>query len=465
MRTLFLIACVASVAAGAAAVTHADDGAAQAWQWESSVRLQAAWSPYFSDGNTQKLLVYLDPRLEIELPGNMSLTAIGRVYTDAIDGLDEDDFSARSFGPATRPAEIGDETELYLRELYIDAPVGPFLFRVGKQQVVWGQADGIRVLDQVNAVDYREFVLEDYADARIPQWIVNVEVPLGPTAIQLLFIPDATRHLVPGTNSLDPPQPFAPTSSSFRPEIPANSARNLSVNLLSAERPDWNSSQWDAGAQLSATWSGWDLTLNYLYQTDDAAVVAYGPARFALVNGRFVLLVEAGPVYKRRQLAGGSFSRAFGELTVRGELVYSFGQSHTTDFDIALTPHDQILQSDELFYVAGLDWYGIAGVLLSAQFFQTHILDCESAMIRPKVETVATLIAQHRSFEDRLLLSAMWFQGIRLGDGLGRTSARWRFSDQVSAWIGIDVFCGNKEGLFGQYKHASRAELGFELVY
>lgn len=464
MHRIFFIACLAAWVLGAGVVV-ADDFGRDPWEWTSSVRLQAAWAPYFSDGNTQKLLVYLDPSFELELPGRMSLTAIARAYTDGFDGLDEGEFSARSFAPATRPAEVGNETELYLRELYLDAPLGPARLRLGKQQVVWGQADGIRVLDQVNAVDYREFVLADYSDARVPQWIANVEVPFGAAAIQLLWIPDGSRHVIPGIDSIDPPQPFAPTNPSFRPDIPGNAARFLDVQLQDAERPDWNSRNWDVGAQISTTFRGWDLTLNYLYQTDDVPVVAYGAAQFAFVNGRLVLQVEAGPVYKRRQLAGGSFSRAIGEFTLRGEVFYSFDQSQTTQFNVALVPHDQILRSDEVFYVAGVDWYGLPGLLLSAQLFQTHILDWQSEMIRPKVETVATFIAQHRSFENRLTLSAMWFSGIRLGDGLGRTSVRWQWSDHVSTWIGADVFCGNKEGPFGQYKHSSRADFGIELEY
>ena len=44
----------------------------------------------------------------------------------------------------------------YLREAYVDTEVGDWDLRLGKQQVVWGTADGIKLLDIVNPTDFRE---------------------------------------------------------------------------------------------------------------------------------------------------------------------------------------------------------------------------------------------------------------------------------------------------------------------
>jgi len=63
----------------------------------------------------------------------------------------------------------------YLRELYLDTTVGDWDLRVGKQQVVWGTADGIKLLDMVNPTDYREINQNTMADARIPVWMINAE--------------------------------------------------------------------------------------------------------------------------------------------------------------------------------------------------------------------------------------------------------------------------------------------------
>ena len=53
------------------------------------------------------------------------------------------------------------------------------------------------MLDVLNPQDFREFVLDDFEDSRIPLWSVNAEVPLGPLVAQLVWIPDRTYHDLP----------------------------------------------------------------------------------------------------------------------------------------------------------------------------------------------------------------------------------------------------------------------------
>jgi hypothetical protein len=63
----------------------------------------------------------------------------------------------------------------FLRELYMDTTAGDWDLRVGKQQVVWGTADGIKLLDMINPTDWSEFNQNTMADARIPVWMINAE--------------------------------------------------------------------------------------------------------------------------------------------------------------------------------------------------------------------------------------------------------------------------------------------------
>ena len=62
-----------------------------------------------------------------------------------------------------------------LREAYVDAEVGDWSVRTGKQQVVWGTADGMKLLDMINPSDYGEMAQNQMEDSRIPVWMVNAE--------------------------------------------------------------------------------------------------------------------------------------------------------------------------------------------------------------------------------------------------------------------------------------------------
>ena len=62
-----------------------------------------------------------------------------------------------------------------LREAYVDSQVGDWSLRSGKQQVVWGTADGMKLLDAINPTDYSEMAQNQMEDSRIPVWMVNAE--------------------------------------------------------------------------------------------------------------------------------------------------------------------------------------------------------------------------------------------------------------------------------------------------
>jgi len=62
-----------------------------------------------------------------------------------------------------------------LREAYVDSVVGDWSLRTGKQQVVWGTADGMKLLDMINPTDYGEMAQNQMEDSRIPVWMINAE--------------------------------------------------------------------------------------------------------------------------------------------------------------------------------------------------------------------------------------------------------------------------------------------------
>jgi hypothetical protein len=74
------------------------------------------------------------------------------------------------------------------RELFFDVgfdgPLKDLSMRIGKQQVVWGEADLFRSLDIVNPLDLRQsgFVGEDFADFRQPLWIATFLYNFGSVA-------------------------------------------------------------------------------------------------------------------------------------------------------------------------------------------------------------------------------------------------------------------------------------------
>jgi hypothetical protein len=61
------------------------------------------------------------------------------------------------------------------REGYIDTEFSGWSVRAGKQQTVWGTADGMKLLDAINPTDYSEMAQNQMEDSRIPIWMFNAE--------------------------------------------------------------------------------------------------------------------------------------------------------------------------------------------------------------------------------------------------------------------------------------------------
>jgi len=104
--------------------------------------------------------------------------------------LRERDFRGRKPGRAalrdindmSNGARDAVKFENQLRELYVDIKLAdaPLSFRLGKQQIIWGEADDFRMLDRANPLDTSwHFIMEvpppsfGWDDLRIPLWMAK----------------------------------------------------------------------------------------------------------------------------------------------------------------------------------------------------------------------------------------------------------------------------------------------------
>lgn len=410
---------------------------------EPGARVETEWAIGTRDARSQKLELVVEPELRVDLERGVELTAIGRVRADAFDRLEPGHPDPVEVSSLSRRGFWGDHVDFELRELFVQAPLGPVFLTVGKQQIVWGQADGLKVLDVVDPQDFREFILDDFEDSRIPLWSVHAEVPLGPVVADLVWIPDPSFHEIP-----EPGAVFAFTAPRFLPPP----REGFAPALRELERPRRLVADGDAGLRLSSHVAGMDLSLVYLYRYDDRPVFRGEPGVSALGPTIFFT-----PEYERTHLVGGTFSSAFGDLTVRGEVALQTDRYlSTTD----LREVDALVDEPELGTVLGLDWYGFRDTLLSFQVFQSWILGSAPGILRDRLETTFTFLARRSFRHDRVRLEGIWLHDLNEGDGLLRPRVVVEVRDGVEAWLGADVFYGNADGVFGEFDAADRVVMG-----
>jgi hypothetical protein len=351
------------------------------------------------------------------------------------------------YQPSSRPLLVGDATEIELRELYLEIPLSDHLLTLGKQQIVWGKSDGLKLLDVVNPQSFREFVLEDFEDSRIPLWMANVELALSvDTTLQLLWIPDTTVHSLvwpEGTYRISTPRivPVAP--------------EGVAVSVDEFDRPSNPWEDGDLGVRFVSFWKGWDLSLNYLYRYDDFPVF-----RQVLSIEDASPLVTVSPEYERSQLLGASASNSYGDATIRLEIAYDsdkyFLTRNTSD-------PDGVVSHEELSSVVGLDWSGVSDTLISVQWFQSLIFDPSEYLTRPDIDHTGTLLLRRDFLNETLRTEILVVHNFNDADGMIRPKVTYGWNDATEMWFGIDYFYGEKKGLFGQFDSNDRLNLGITI--
>lgn len=387
-----------------------------------NTRIESEWAVQTKDGSTQKWQLMIEPELETKVGKDSSITTIARLRMDTKDNL----------SPA-------DRSQAELREFYLDTSIKNSIMILGKQQIVWGKSDGLKVLDIINPQNFREFILDDFDQSRTPLWSVNAEIPINNVTLQLLLIPDQTYH------------EFATTGSSYQltsPIIIPPTPAGANVQLRPTITPDKILQDADAGFRLSTFTHGWDLTLNYLYHYDDTTIL------FRTVSSTASgLNISITPQYKRTHLIGGTFSNTFGNLTLRGELGYLTDKYISTINPLDI---DGVVKTGELKYVLGFDWYGFSDTLLSMQIFQTYLDNYTTGMIQEQLNTQITFLIKQDYMNETLHAKILLLHDTDYDDGMLRLKLTYEYNDEINIYAGADIFYGNKNGLFGQFKETDR---------
>lgn len=363
-------------------------------------------------------------------------------YDDAL-GNDTQSNTQRpsNYSSVNGPAYEDKNHRVELSEAYADIWMDEISLRLGKQQVVWGQSDGLKVLDVINPQSYREFNLAEFEVSRIPTWMANLQFPLGTdTTLQVLLIPDLTFNEL-----ADPDSNFTITS----PELAPQPVSGVPVIMNQTKRP---SNKVETGLRVSSFIHGWDVSANYFKYYQDTPVV---------YRNQLGSSVEVTPIYEESQLLGVSANTVVGNWVLKLESGYIDDQYFLRN-DLT---NSGVLASDEVAGVFAFDYHGMSERMISYQLFISHIIDYDAGLIRNENSIRHTLLFKQNLMHQTLELK--WFALFNQDyeDGQSRFKVSYKVNDHWSIWSGVDYFYGDRQGPFGQFKDASRMTLGWQWAY
>ena len=277
-----------------------------------------------------RLRTRLNLQLDFNLARDWKLRIAGYVFGDPI-------YAIRGRDDYTQQVLDEFEWEIDFSDFYLQGEVLPnFDMKVGRQVVIWGRSDSIRVLDVLNPLDNREPGRVDIEDIRLPTAMVKLDYYLGSWSFSAIAIPELRFPFLP------------PFGSDFGPKVPFENVEPTT----SFENTEW-------ALAVTGTFSGWDISFHGARIWDDFGYAVIDPTQPVGFHTEHARLWMAG--------AGGNYT--LGEWLFKGELAWFDG--------LRFARSDPKSRLDALI---GIEYYGFHDTTIALEYANRHLFDFEPQM-------------------------------------------------------------------------------------
>ncbi len=339
---------------------------------------------------------------------------VTRLWADWVYSIRKDNGHFKKFFRGAREEHhFFDDFDDIVREAYITYTSRKFLIRAGRQQVGWGESDGLRLMDVINPLDLRRggpfYDTQGFSEVRIPLWLFKVEYypdaigKITNIALQLIWNPgdmqenylqqwpkliDLYKGPFGGATAL--PNAGGPWAvpTPLGPPVPADVTYDRRTDSIK------NS---EFGVRLSLEYKTVNMTFNFWHgfahepmsRTDqlgfhpDGLLTPMAPVPIALYGTLYYPRVTyAGYTCNFEAPIIGRMLGASTNPVIRIETLYSFDEKMQTDENLLPVDLNPVIESDQVKYMIGFDWNvrwkwinPKKNVFLSGQFFHEHTFD------------------------------------------------------------------------------------------
>ncbi len=276
-----------------------------------------------------RALLRLDAKIELAARWEAIVGASG--YVDEVYRLR----GSEEYPTSTRATE---EQEAELREAYLRGPLSDGIdMALGRQIVVWGTSDTLRVVDVINPLDNRATGMTDIEDLRLPVGMARIDAFIDAWRLTGLYIPEVRVDKSPVDGAPFDPFPMAPSPPEDRPDSGIDNAAYAFA--------------------AKGVFTGWDLSFHAASYTDRAGRIDFGPTPVK--------------VYDRLTLFGVAGDVTFGPWLLKGEL------AHIGGVRFALLPG---VEKERVDGMIGVEYYGISQTSIAIEIADRHMLGYEPVM-------------------------------------------------------------------------------------
>jgi len=365
-------------------------------------------------------------------------------YDHVYDLFNADTIAARSVRDEDEPLVFleqlkreKDDKRAEIRELYVDMFFDNLDIRLGKQYVVWGVLEGMRIVDEINPMDFHELITPELLDYRIALWTLRADYYAGKTTYELIWIPELVFHRsAPRGSEWELFQVLDGTTKpkSFEPEF-SEIGFKVTRDLLDAE-----------------------IALSYFYTWDDY------PTTFRVISQEDVTSATPSeelpifPTYTRMQIFGLTFTKEISGDILKAEFAYVkdkyFAIVDKYD-DKGFLISDGDVQRDHIRWGVGYD-FSMLGADISPAVGQAIILDYRSYMLTTEFDTTLNVFLRKPLPKYSAVFSLLFIHLLKFEETYIKPRVHFDLSDHFRVTLGGDFFVGQRTK-FGRSADASAA--------
>lgn len=266
--------------------------------------------------NSTKSSLFLD--YEYKFENDIRVKVNARAYYNMIYDLRDERYSAEELH------EFRSEVELF--DAYIEGSISDTLdFKVGRQVVVWGRSDTIRITDILNPLDNRIPGMVDIEDLRLPRAMMKLDYFLGEWRVTPIVI----------------------LEQRFSKNAPYQSAFDVIGERLPGDEELSNPSY---ALSVGGIFSGWDLNFYMASVYSDAG---------------YLDTTDATEVKHNKIMMYGIALNV-----LEGEWLFKSEVAHFRDLQFTPTQAEQFARTDSL---VGVEYRGISDTTVSYEISLRHV--------------------------------------------------------------------------------------------